>query len=629
LAGCGSTGSSYTENPNASGLAGTTGHVDPNDGVPYIANGDPRMEEALKRPPPQAPPQAKPAHPSGPKVPPPTPEKPAQPPAPPANPELRLRLKEFEIARFGEKQTQPSRFGDDHLTLKIFFDGEPTVEFTAKISMSNNHFGIIAKASHYQISGTFDDISDLKTKGDLNLTDTDTRESAQILYEAYKGRLAVHTDREKAAAVGSAISAQFKDTYGWVHNWRVVRGRAFYLVDIVKVVKDSDKKVYVPPILAFKGESKRTGEQDLPAVSLTPDTSQEIELVGNSETGNRRWYQTKITDPVSKQDEEVILDVTDETQPEQAPPEEEEELEPSPSVPPGQTKPPKKTVQVEPVITDSAYLKIDTSRPRTARMTRDFNRNLNLPGVQKWIKRYSSKSDDHYVDLTSFYYYGNPFRPILEAAARAFDVSASYAYLTVIESRYLKSGNYRLEPINSAGAYGAFQFKPEAAREQGMRIDGGVDERAYFAPSACGAASYIGKLVNTFQDSDTTVAILGYYQGNGGAARAIYCTYQDRGECHGRNWSKYLKLSKNYSFKFADIERVAAIPNDQIDYVDQKLAMYFVSSNMEKYGMSIEAHSRVTKKPVPRTLPQNGSVWPSSEISNKTCREAMAELTGS
>src|SRR5205807_1697287 len=142
------------------------------------------------------------------------------------------------------------------------------------------------------------------------------------------------------------------------------------------------------------------------------------------------------------------------------------------------------------------------------------------------------------------------------------------------------------------GAYGPFQFKPEAAGEQGLRMDRSVDERAYFAPAACGAASYLGKLVNSYKDSDTTIAIIGYNQGEAGAARAIYCTYQDKSECRGKNWNKYVTWAKNYNFKFAEIEQVAAIPGPQIDYVDQKLAIYFISSNMEKYGMTIDAHSR-------------------------------------
>jgi membrane-bound lytic murein transglycosylase D len=252
-------------------------------------------------------------------------------------------------------------------------------------------------------------------------------------------------------------------------------------------------------------------------------------------------------------------------------------------------------------------------------MSRDFARNRNLPGVKNFVNIYTTGK--RRGDLMAFIKNANPFRPMLEAVGSRLDVSPSFAYLTVIESRYMKSGNYQIEPINSAGAYGAFQFKPDTARSVGMRVDGGEDERKYFAPSACGAATYIGSLVNTFMNSDTTLAILGYNQGSGGAARAIYCSYEDRSQCKSRNWNRYLKFAKNYSFKYADMENVTAIPKEQRDYVDAKLAIYFVLSDMARYGLSIPSSA-------PRILPNNGSVFPPQEIHNPSCRAAINSLTG-
>lgn len=645
-------GSSFQPDPNAPAnpaFAGTTGHFDPQDGVPYISNGDPRMEERLRQqPPPTAEPQPAGVQPSEPKAnPQPLSTQPQAAPGttsqetpPPQGPlELRLRLKEFEISRYNKGQIQASRFGDSVFTIKIFFTDEkdPAV-FSAPFPPNNGKdFQIAASAARYRLSGSLNDISDLKTKGDLTITDTKTGQTAEVLYEAYKAKLTVHTDAEKKVVTGSKLESQIQglqqNTYGWVHNWRVVRGRAFYLVDIVKVVSTKSPQVFLPPpVLAFKGESKRTGDQDEPAISLSPDVTNDISLIGNSETQNRRWFQTKLQDSNTHDEEDIILDVQDEMQLDDLSTGDDTstgtddngtggstaDLPAAPGQPPVKN-PAKRPVQVEPVITNSAYLRIDNSLPRTARMSRDFARNRNLPGVKNFINIYTRGK--RHGDLLAFYKYANPFRPMIEAVGHAFDVSPSFAYLTVIESQYMKSGYYRIEPINSAGAYGAFQFKPGTARGVGMRVDGGEDERKYFAPSACGAATYIGSLVNTFMNSDTTLAILGYNQGSGGAARAIYCSYEDHSQCRSRNFNRYLKFAKNYSFKYADMDSVTAIPKEQRDYVDAKLAIYFVSSDMDRYGLKIPAGA-------PRTLPRNGSVFPPSPINNSTCRAAINSLTG-
>lgn len=249
-------------------------------------------------------------------------------------------------------------------------------------------------------------------------------------------------------------------------------------------------------------------------------------------------------------------------------------------------------------------------------MTRDFARNRKIPGVVAWMKVYENQKNWHHTDLAAFYRNANPFRAMIETIGRAYDVSPAFAYVTVIESPYFTGGRYKITSETKSSAVGPFQILKDTADTVGMRRE----ERRYFAPSACGAARYFSTLVNQFWSGDTTVSILGYYQGDGGAARAIACTYSNRDMCYGKNWSRYKTLAKNYNFTYAQIASVAAIPKDQLDYVNKKLAIYFISENIAEHGFNAND--------VKGALPTNGTVFPTAPINDALCRQAVNSMTG-
>jgi hypothetical protein len=660
--------SERAENTGNSDTAGTTGYVNP-EGNAYITNGSKEMETALHNDPsPVVPSPAKTMVPSQ-----------TVKPAPPTGNELRVRLKEFQISRFKLNEFKPSRFGDHRYKLTVFFRNEDPVEFNGPLVGANGKWTIKQTSGHYTLSGKFTDTVPLKIDGDLTLVDDKAKDSAHIIYAAYKTKLSVREDRTKKVIAGSVFEQQLKllrdHTFGWAHNWMVVRGPAFYLVDIVKQVDDpAQAGSFAAPIIAFKGESLQTGDEDHPAESLTPTVSSNISLIGNSPTSRHRWFQAQFEDPQSKETNDVIIDVQAEREPKpkvgigtpspggssdlgEDPDDDDDTYDIPPDVPP-QVQPPEpqapvtppvqpsQPVQpsnpppqqpqqpaqpspvqprppqpqpVQPLVPGTSYLKIDLSLPRTSRMSRDFARNRKIPGVVSWMNQYSNARDWHHNDLAAFYRNANPFRTIIETIGRAYDVSSSFAYLTVIESPYFTGGQYKISAETKSTAVGPFQLLQGTAQSLGMISSGANDERRYFAPSACGAARYIAGLVNEFYDSDTTVSILGYYQGDGGAARAIACTYADRSMCNGKNYSRYKQLSKSYNYSYAQIASVAAIPKDQLDYVNKKLAIYFISENISQYGF---ATGGVTH------LPTNGTVFPSHQISDGLCRQTVSSMTG-
>jgi len=601
-----------------SSLTGTTGYTSP-EGYDYVANGDERVEQALREPTPSAPAKVSPT----------TATKP-----------LREQLKEFQISRFATNESTPSRFGEAKVSVKFIFNGKPSVEFKTDLIGSKPKFNVNAVSGAYTLAGELND-GEQQTRGEFTLSHNATGESARVFYWAYKAKLHVRQNRSAPVASGSDFEKQIADlrdnTFGWVNNWNVVRGVSFFLVDIVKVVNQNPQGGSpVGSLLSFQGPSLRTGEavHDVQEVAGAPSR---IQLVGNGEEGAGRIFQVTVQDPKTKQSNEFMLDVELETptmpgesvgsQPIPARPATPPQVAEEPEVETPKAPGPAQPEPTEPAVTGKSYLRISTSLPRTTKMTRDFNRNRNLTGVKKWMEKYSGNWRG---SLQKFYTYANPFRRVMEKIGQAFDVSPAYAYLTVIESVYFTGGKYRIEGAEGSSALGPFQLLIRTAREMGLLVGGSGDERRYFVPSACGAAKYVRTLVDKFDDSDATVAILGYFQGDGGAAAAIYCSFDpnagDRQECvrrinksyTGADYGRFLKLTKNYDYSFAEMDRMAAISQPMRDYVNKKLAIYFISNDIGKYGFTTDG--------APTSFPDNGTVMPARALKDRECHNAVSEL---
>lgn len=245
---------------------------------------------------------------------------------------------------------------------------------------------------------------------------------------------------------------------------------------------------------------------------------------------------------------------------------------------------------------------------RTARMTADFGRpeNRALKSVQNRINAWRTSGRSGQNELSNFFHYANPFRPMIEAIARAVDVSAAFSYLTVQESEYFTSGKYYAKIGDGGQAVGPFQMHPAAAAESGLTLA----ERQYFAPSACGAAKYLAKQVDEFKGSDVTFGILGYNQGAGGA-RAIIAN-----KVAG---NRYRDLPSRFGVMFSDIAEVNGIPASQLEYVTKFLAVYFIASDMRTYGFSLSPQA-------PSEKPKNGSVFPPAPIRDPLCRSTVESL---
>lgn len=618
LASCGP--KSRSGGGGSSYYAGTTGGFDL-EGTPYIHNGDRRVDEELEK---QAPPS---------------------PGTDVTRPTLAGRIKEFQISRFnldGSGQKQIARFGKESFSLKIFFKDVEPIEFTANFKGDGRKLWLEAVSGDLKLQGDLEDSSQ-RSLGKLTLTHLKTNESATILYKAFRASLKVREDRTNPAKQGSAFQQQLQnlsqDTFAWVHNWSVVRGVSVYLVDVVKITNSNHRRTSnIPSFFSFKGESKRTGSNEVQAQGLDNAGKADVKLVGNSEVAGQRMFEVTVPDETSATQHSFMLDVKADLE-EDLPvdPQDEpvvygkKESDLKPSVVPDHTGPSEGESLSDSGISvsDDAYLNTDLSKRRTARMVRDYDKNIKSPGVKKFIAGFQRSRSD----LNNFYKFANPFRRMMEAIASAFDVSPAFAYITVVESSYFTGGRYQIQSHSKTSATGPFQIMNAIGQQLGAKITGRADdERRFFAPSACVGAQYVANLVDMFDDSDSTLAVLGYFQGDAGAAAAIYCSYSgnvsNRAACarkinksfSGREYANFKKLAKNYNYTYLEMEKMAAIPQHMRDYVSKKLAVYFISNNMAKYGFRVDRNA-------PKNFPSNGTAFPRAPIKNQKCRNAVSDFT--
>ncbi len=591
--------------------------------------------------------------------------------------DLRARLKEFQISRYSAKN-ELARFGKGRFELTIFFRNEEPVKFEDNFGRGSK-LTMFVKSARFTLSGVFTDDEPEATVADLQLTDNITKQTVDIQYWAYRASsdfIINNNAKLPSGSVRDFLANVQKDCLAWVNNWAVSQGLldgpVFYLIDIIKLIEAGKPAPPLFPLVTLKGESLRTGEEDHEVQASLGDLNASTTMIGNSETTRgHRVFQVVVPDASSGNSDEIILDVVQskptplptpsrppeidkpttspppyepppgsipstglppntrpspgsgQTAPPPPPPSVPVPRPPTPPPPPDDPRPstpaptpraPEKPIVAQPAITGNSYFTVDNSRPRTKMMSEHFARNFNSANVQAWIKSYQRSPQK----LNQFYYYANPFRALIEGLAAAYDVSTAFVFLTVNESDYFsngRNGTYHIA-TSSAGALGPFQFMDNTVNAVKLRGGkGSDDERRFFAPSACAGARYIGELVNEFSE-DATVAILGFAQGKGGAARSVICseTHQD---CNGKNYGRYLSLSKNYHFSFQRIDEAAMIPKSQRDYINNYLAVYFISSNLQGYGLAFPSKA-------PTAVPANGI--PTTAIQDGFCRATVSAL---
>ena len=637
LTGCAGSGSPY----GASSRAGVTGMTDEN-GVEYVTNGDAFADGKIAE-----------SRLDG------TQTTPGSGPAIDPKVSLATRIRQYEFSRWDKAKEDPSRFGDDHWELKVFFRKAPTIVFTGTFGPTKDgKVGLIVAHAPARYTLTIATIHDVhlpyeKTFLDAKLTDTKRSDAITISYKGYLGKLDVREDQSRKPAPGSALECQLKtlreNTFVWVNNWTTLpNGRVFYLNDVVRTTDPKAAgETCLPPRISFRGESLATSSEKIAEDGQVEDKlyehpvesslGEDVRLIGNPKQGNRRMFVVPLEDKQTAQTSDVIVTVTAQDPADQAAsvaddaaaktPAPRRDRTQTPAQTPAPTTPRKTRPPAAPVIRDGTDAFIPNSGgAQAAREIRDFARNRSLPGVVARMAELNSSAS-----LQNFFNNANPFVPMVQAISRAYDV-VGWIYVTARESSYFKGNGYKPnirgdwnKKSKRWDAWGPFQLHDGAASEGGITNG----ERDYFAPAACAAAQYVAKQVRKYPN-DATIAILGYNQGAGGAGAAIYCTYHSNNKskqqaCNNRvnngmsgdEYSRYSKLAQNYNYTYAEMSGFDVLSDNMTDYVNDTLATYFIANSLRSNGFTL-ANAK-------RSLPTNNTVMPpGGQMSNQTCQAAIA-----
>lgn len=170
---------------------------------------------------------------------------------------------------------------------------------------------------------------------------------------------------------------------------------------------------------------------------------------------------------------------------------------------------------------------------------------------------------------------GSRFLPMIQNVFRAEGLPLDLAYVPLVESAFKPSA------LSRASARGVWQFMRDTARENGLRQDWYIDERADPEKATVAAAKYLRTLSRMF-DGDWHLALASYNGGPGRVQRAV----------KRAGSSDFWSLSESPGY----------LPKETREYVPMILAAIIIARNPAQYGFTIDTQPPMTydKVRVPR-----------------------------
>ncbi|HEQ71822.1 MAG TPA: lytic transglycosylase domain-containing protein, partial [Spirochaetia bacterium] len=102
------------------------------------------------------------------------------------------------------------------------------------------------------------------------------------------------------------------------------------------------------------------------------------------------------------------------------------------------------------------------------------------------------------------------YRGMLETMLADYNVPAAFSFLPWAESHYNPRARNRF-----TGAAGLWQLMPRTARQYGLAVGGGIDERYDPQKATAAAARYLKDLLSIFGDDDFLLVLAAYNAGDG------------------------------------------------------------------------------------------------------------------
>lgn len=147
-----------------------------------------------------------------------------------------------------------------------------------------------------------------------------------------------------------------------------------------------------------------------------------------------------------------------------------------------------------------------------AGMTLELN-NAARGKIQAEVNRIR-KSEKHFQAMVDK---ANIFFPVVEEVFRQENFPDDIKYLLIQESAF------NADAVSSSNAVGFWQFKEGTAKEVGLQVDGGIDERKNLAAASRGAAKYMTK--TNLKVKNWVYALLSYNVGPGGVMSHVKDKY--------------------------------------------------------------------------------------------------------
>lgn len=242
-------------------------------------------------------------------------------------------------------------------------------------------------------------------------------------------------------------------------------------------------------------------------------------------------------------------------------------------------------------LSSDAFLSInydESNLPRVARGLHDMEAHYGYRDIREnWIPH---MRDTRGSLIRNFWRHGHPVRDLISEVFEAYDVLPTLAYVTILESQFLRSGDFEVE-LTSAGhgtAFGPFQLVKRTANNLGLLTDMSQqkghrpatwDERNWFVPSLCGAAKHFKLSLDYYGHADTTWAILAYHAGDYGATEEI-------AQSLNVNAREFWNTLSRYSYTYQEIKALNKLTDHYEKYVDKKLASYFILQSPTAMGFN-------------------------------------------
>ena len=159
---------------------------------------------------------------------------------------------------------------------------------------------------------------------------------------------------------------------------------------------------------------------------------------------------------------------------------------------------------------------------------------------------------------------GRRFFPMIRRIFEEKNIPLELAYVSMLES------GFDTRAVSHAGAVGLWQFMPTTARNYGLRVAGGVDERTDPEKATYAAAAYFKDLIAIFGSRSAVMLCMAAY--NAGETRVINALKRIDDPVRDRDfWYLY---------------RMGWLAEETNEYIPQVIALMIVSEHPEEYGFS-------------------------------------------